>query len=94
MYQRIPKILKQFNGQKMKAKIIPKWSQHGGPREPTWTQNGIRKSMCFWMFFWVPPETLNFPRRGVDGASTGRRVVHFLQPSPQGGAILSKNIVE
>ena len=33
-------------------------------------------------------------RRGVEGASGGRRVGHFLQPSPQGGAILSKSIVQ
>ena len=33
-------------------------------------------------------------RRGCDGAATGLRVSHFLQPTPQGGAILSKIIVQ
>ena len=33
-------------------------------------------------------------RRSVDGASAERRGSHFLQRIPQGGAILSKNIVE
>ena len=30
----------------------------------------------------------------IDGTATDARVSHFLQPTPQGGAILSKNIVQ
>ena len=30
----------------------------------------------------------------ASGAAGGARVSHFLQPTPQGGAILSKNIVQ
>ena len=34
------------------------------------------------------------PRRSRGVAVTEPRVAHFLQPTPQGGAILSKNIVQ
>ena len=30
----------------------------------------------------------------IDGTAVDARVSHFLQPTPQGGAILSKNIVQ
>ena len=61
--------------------------------DPKWRQKGIQKSMFFLMVFRRPLETLIFLRRGRDGAAGEPRVSHFLQPTPQGGGILSKNIV-
>ena len=34
------------------------------------------------------------PSGNIDGTSTELRLSHFLQPTPQGGAILSKIIVQ
>ncbi len=34
------------------------------------------------------------PLGNIGGVATDARVSHFLQPTPQGGAILSKNIIQ
>ena len=57
-------------------------------------QKGIKKSMFFWLGFWKPLETLMFLRGGCGGAASKPRLSHFLQPTPQGGVILSKIIVQ
>ena len=79
---------------KLKREIIPKITKNGGQMEPKWSQKGIQKSMIFWLGFRTPLETSTELRRNFDGTSTGLQGSHFLQPTPQGGAILSKNIVQ
>ena len=62
--------------------------------EPIWMPNGAKmepkRHQQINIFF------DGFPKASgdIDLFATGPRVSHFLQPTPQGGAILSKNIVQ
>ena len=84
----------QKYAQKLKRKMIPKWSQFGCQMEPKWSQKGIQKALFCLMVFQRPLETLIFLRVGREWAASEPQVSHFLQPTPQGGAILSKNIIQ
>ena len=72
------------------ANFDAKWTQHGGKKAST--------HQCFFDGF--PNASGNIelfagkPRVSREWAAADARVSHFLQPTPQGGAILSKNIVQ
>ena len=65
-----PKKTHRKYAQKLKRKMIPKWSQFGCQMEPKWRQKGTQKAMFFLMFFRMPLETSIFLRR-VRGCSRG-----------------------
>ena len=92
-HQNLKKWLRKLVQTRMR-KMMPQIAEFGRQIKPKWSQKGIRKSMFFWLGFWKPLETSAERRGSVEGASRERRRSHFLQPTPQGGAILSKNIVQ
>ena len=81
------------------SEICPKhgsenWSQNGDNLDAKWSQNGGKRAAKRRCFFWCFFGCLWKHRRGRDGASAYPRLSHFLQPTPQGGGILSKNIIQ
>ena len=72
---------------KLKREIIPQLTKDGGQMEPKWSQKGIQKVM--FLFDGIREASGN-----IDLFAGGPRVSHFLQPTPQGGGILSKIIVQ
>ena len=63
---KFPKKTHRKYAQKLKRKMIPKWSQFGCQMEPKWRQKGIQKSMFFLMVFQRPLETSTELRRVRD----------------------------
>ena len=55
--------------QKWMRKMMPTLTEFGIEMEPKWIQQGIQKSMFFWLGFWKPLETSAEPRRSVGGAA-------------------------
>ena len=94
--QRSSILLRSFSatGPLQGPQMEPKWSQHGAKMEPKRHQ----KINVFLDRFLEASGNIDGIarglRRGCEGAATGLRVSHFLQPTPQGGAILSKIIVQ
>ena len=66
-----PKKTHRKYAQKLKRKMIPKWSQFGCQMEPKWRQKGIQKSMFFLMVFQRPLETSIFLRGSRDCSRGG-----------------------
>ena len=62
--------------------------------EPKWSQKGIQKSMIFWIGFRTPLETSAGLRGDCAGAASVAASVTLSPADPQGGAILSKIIVQ
>ena len=89
-----PKKTHRKYAQKLKRKMIPKWSQFGCQMEPKWRQKGIQKSMFFLMVFQRPLETLIFLRRVRDGSASVAASVTLSPADPPGRRHLSKNIVQ
>ena len=78
-----PKKTHRKYAQKLKRKMIPKWSQFGCQMEPKWRQKGIQQSMFFLIVFQRPLETSAELRVSREWAASEPQVSHFLQPTPR-----------
>ena len=91
---------------KTASEICPKTEAKNDPKmESTWMPNGAKMEVkghpIINVFFDGFPKasgnidgTASKPRRVRGGSAANPRVSHFLQPTPQGGAIFSKDIVQ
>ena len=70
---KFPKTTHRKYAQKLKRKMIPKWSQFGCQLEPKWNPKGTQEAMFFLTVFQKPLETSTELRLSCDGDTFSSR---------------------